>query len=333
MGDELSAQQYPRKATIAVGIDGGAGQDYSAFRCVFNIRRGDFQSPNSCDLRIYNLSDATANAMANTKNSEFQAVSISAGYEGNFGLIFNGTIKQVRKGRENQRDTYVDITAADGDSAYNFATINQSLAARGANPDGMASALFDAMRAHQIIWNQGNPDFSTNNPVRGRVLYGMTRDELREFAAANNCSWSIQDGQLTFVPLTSYLPGEAIVVSSLTGLIGVPEQTSGGIKMRTLLNPNLKIGQTVKLDNKDAINQYRYGLDFDSQVSNQYLNTVIQTSADGLYYVMVANHSGDTRGQAWYSDITCLSVDAALPLNFAEETNPLYSGPVPVNRY
>ena len=32
----------------------------------------------------------------------------------------------------------------------------------------------------------------------------------------------------------------------------------------------------------------------------------------GYYYVMVANHSGDTRGQPWYTDLTCLAVDATL---------------------
>ena len=111
----MTVQQYLRKAVVAVGSAGGAGQDFSAFRCVFNVRRGDFQNPNSCDLRIYNLSDDTAHSLANPNSAEFTQVAISAGYDGNFGLIFNGTIKQVRIGRENQKDTYVDITAADGD--------------------------------------------------------------------------------------------------------------------------------------------------------------------------------------------------------------------------
>ena len=40
--------------------------------------------------------------------------------------------------------------------------------------------------------------------------------------------------------------------------------------------------------------------------------TVIKTNADGLYYVMRANHVGDTRGQDWYTDLLCLSVDATV---------------------
>ncbi|MGC8165472.1 hypothetical protein ACP3WT_28400, partial [Salmonella enterica] len=60
---------------------------------------------------------------------EFTRIVLQAGYAGNYGIIFDGSVKQVRRGRENQTDTYLDITAADGDSAYNFAVVNTSLAA------------------------------------------------------------------------------------------------------------------------------------------------------------------------------------------------------------
>ena len=326
----MSVQQYLRKAVIAVGPAGGQGLDFSAFRCVFTVRRGDFQNPNSCDLRIYNLGDDTANQIA---SPEFTQVAIQAGYDGNFGLIFNGTIKQVRRGREDQKNTYVDVTAADGDSAYNFATISASLAAAGANPGGIAAVLLNALQSHGVTQNTGNITFGTNNPVRGKAFYGMARDELREFAAQNNCSWSIQDGQLTFIPLTAYLPGDVPVISSTSGLIGIPEQTQQGIQMRVLLNPNIKIGQAIKLDNASAINQLRLGLDLQSQASNPLLSKTIKTNADGLYYVMVANHYGDTRGTPWYTDLTCLAIDAAVPLSVGQTTNPFVVGPVPVQRY
>jgi hypothetical protein len=47
---------------------------------------------------------------------------------------------------------------------------------------------------------------------------------------------------------------------------------------------------------------------------------------------MRADHTGDTRGQNWYSDLTCLSVDATV--TNVEALNALfYTGPVPVFRY
>ena len=36
-----------------------------------------------------------------------------------------------------------------------------------------------------------------------------------------------------------------------------------------------------------------------------------------MYYVMVANHQGDTRGAAWWTDLVCLAVDATVPVSIA----------------
>ena len=201
------------------------------------------------------------------------------------------------------------MTAADSDAAYNFANISASLAA-GSKANGLASALLGAMKAQGVT--QGyQPTFPSNGCIRGRVLYGLARDELRDFAWNNGCSWSIQDGKLTFIPFTSYIPGDVPVISATSGLVGVPEQTANGISLRVLLNPTIKIGQCIKLDT-NAVNKYRYGLDITSQADSLALARQIQTNADGLYYCMCVNHSGDSRGNDWYTDLTCLAVDATV---------------------
>jgi hypothetical protein len=291
------------------GTAGGSALDFSSFRVTFSIRRGDIQTPNTADVRIYNVADATANRLT----KEFTEIVIQAGYQGNFGLIFTGTIKQARTGREDALNSFVDITAADGDEAYNFSTIAVSLAA-GAKPADAVQAFIKSMPG---ITQGYTPTLSTNGTTRGRVFYGQTRDELRKFARNNNCTWSIQDGKLTLIPLTSYVPGDTPVISPATGLIGVPEQTQNGIRMRVLLNPALKIGQRVKLDS--TVNALRLGLDVQSQASNQLLSSNIKTNADGLYYVMSADHTGDTRGNQWYTDLTCLAVDATVPASAASQ--------------
>jgi hypothetical protein len=311
---------YLRQLSVVVAQANGQGLEFADFRCVFRVRRGDYQTPNSCDLRIYNLATATRNLIS---GQEFTQISVSAGYPGNFGLIFRGNIKQFRKGRVDAKDDYVDITAADSDEAYNFAPIFHSAPA-GTKPGGIANALLLAFQGHgltqaisagsQAITAGFQPTFSQNGCVRGRVLYGMARDESRDFAWSQNCKWSLQDGELTFIPFTSYIAGQIQVISPSTGLLGVPEQTQQGINIRVQLNPNMKIGQTVSLQNT-AINQLRFGLDSASLGSNTFLNQQVLNTANpsGLYYVMVANHVGDSRGNDWYTDMTCLAVDATIP--------------------
>ncbi len=318
----MSVKQYMRKASLIVGLDSGNALDLSALRFAFAVRRGDLQTPNSADIRVYNVNDDTAQQVA----KEFTRIVIQAGYDGNYGVIFDGEIKQVRRGRESQTDTYLDITAADGDSAYNFAVSALSLAA-GSTPNDHVSAVLQGMAVNGITRGYV-PDLPGNPSARGKVFYGMSRDEMRKIARNTGAAWSIQDGKFVMVPLNNYMPGDVPVITAATGMVGLPEQTQSGIKIKTLLNPNLKIGQAVKLDN-ESIQRYRYGLGVNNLVDNQWVNVSAKTNDDGLYYVMVANHSGDTRGNDWYTDLICLAIDATVPKDYAKQQGvSSYLGPV-----
>ena len=312
--------QYLRKASLIVGDNSGkdgSALDLSALRFSFAVRRGDIETPNSADIRVYNLSDATAKKiMQLLPTPEFTRVVLQAGYDGNFGVIFDGTIKQIRHGRESQTDTYLDISAADGDSAYNFAVSAVSLAAGSKPADHIAAILQDM--AKKGVSQGYSPDLPGNPLPRGKVIYGMSRDALRGVARNTSSAWSIQDGKVDFIPLTSYKPGEVAVINSTTGMIGLPEQTQNGIRIKTLLNPNLKIGQAVQINNA-SVQQYRYNLALKQTAQNLMAQNVLKTDADGVYYVMVANHSGDTRGNDWYTDLICLSIDATMPFGLIQQ--------------
>jgi hypothetical protein len=332
--------QWLRNCSLVVADASGNGFDFGNFRVSFAVRRGDIQTPNSLDARIWNLSDATAKKI---QGSEYTQLALSVGYIGNPRpttppppqLLFRGTIRQYRAGRLNATDSYVDLTAADSDEAYNFAPIFISVPA-GSNQNAVADLLVAALEAHggaQQITLGYVPTLPENGLIRGKTYYGLARDHLRKFANNNNCKWSIQDGNVCFIPFNSYIPGGEIpVISVSTGLIGVPEQTQAGIRIRTLLNPSIKIGQLIQLNSQ--INQFRLSLDsLTGPVNNPILESTNAINQQGLYYVMKADHVGDTRGEDWYSDLTCLSVDATTPLNNAQFNNPLAVGPIPNNGF
>lgn len=155
------------------------------------------------------------------------------------------------------------------------------------------------------------PFLSKNGSVRGHVFCGMAKDELRAFANDRGCTWSIQDGQITLIQKTGYLGGRVPVISPQTGLIGVPEQTQNGISIHTLLNPRLKIGQLIQL--QSTVNQARIDtMSSPAAIAGNFnLQKGAKVSGDGVYYVMIAEHTGDTRSQPWYTDLTCLAADAS----------------------
>lgn len=294
--------QYTRRCNLIVANQAGEGLDLSGLRIIFKIKKADAQTPNTAEIRVYNLAEETANRI----RKEFQNISLQAGYESNYGLIFNGSIKQVRFGRENGTDTFIDIAAADGDDAYNFAVVNVTLAA-GAKQSDQINAAAGAMAGKGVATGHIDPTGDARLP-RGKVMYGMARNYLRQSAEASNTSWSIQDGKLQFVSLTGVLPNQAVLLTSKTGLVGQPEQTNDGIKARCLLNPMLRIGGKVQINEKDVAEAKLPDTSKDAQA-----NKPAAIEADGFYRLLVVEHSGDTRGNDWYSDLVCLGIDATAP--------------------
>lgn len=302
--------QYLREASLLV-----VGQteiiDLSELQFKFQVNQSTRESPNSASIRVYNLSEDTAKRITGKSPVEFTGVKLKAGYQGQSSQIFSGTIKQFRKGRENALNSYLDILAAENDPEYNFGVCNTNAPA-GFSVNQTIGRVADQI---QLKFAAGQIPQGTGGTLpRGKVLWGMARNIFRNEAQSQRCSWSIQDGSITMIPLDGYLPGEAVVITAATGMIGVPQQTDEGINVRTLLNPKLKIGARIKLDNasinttqaqessKIEFSQFR----FDSRTGRQ---VVANTSLDGFYFLYVIEHGGDTRGNEWFSDLICLAID------------------------
>jgi hypothetical protein len=309
----MSQNQFGRSAKLLVvrpeALDGTPASiiDLSSTHFRFRTVQQDVESPNNCSIRVYNLSNATVEAITKT---EYSRVVLQAGYEGSgTGKIFEGTIKWFKVGRESATDKYLDILAADGDLAYNFAVVNQTLAA-GSTPKQRVDAVISEMAKKGAVSGEVM-DMTGGVLPRGKVLFGMARALLRQEVEAQGATWHIEGGRVHVTPLTGYRAGEAVVLSALTGLVGLPEQTNEGLLAKCLLNPRIVVGGLVKIDNK-TINQMLQQnpnaapVAFNSYTGLQLLATV---AADGLYRVFVAEHEGDTRGAQWHTHLTCLAVN------------------------
>lgn len=303
-------QQFNRRCNVIVASDAGAGLDFSTLRIKFAIKKADAQTPNTAAVRIYNVAPDTATRL----RKEFTSLSIQAGYAHNIGIVFSGTIKQVRLGRENGVDAYVDIEAADGDVAYNGAVVSKTLSAGSTQHDQIdaATAPMQALG----LQTGAKPAGGAPKLPRGKTMYGMARDYLRHSADATLSSWSIQDGVIQFVPLTGVLPFELIVLNSKTGLVGTPEQTGDGIKVRCLLNPLLKVGGKVQVNEQDVAQAA-----LPDTTKKAPVNKPAAIQHDGVYRLYVVEHNGDTHGSEWYSDVVCLGVFEANPIGSKVKIN------------
>lgn len=299
---DLTDRQWLRSCRLVVGA-GSTGIDLSGLRIKFATHKGDVETPNNADITVYNLAPETVSRI----RGEFKRVVLAAGYESNAGIIFDGQIRQVRTGREGA-DTWTAITVADGDRAYNFATVATTLAA-GATPADQVAACGTAMASKGSAVGY-IPDLGGQALPRGKVMFGMARSYMRDVARTSDTSWSIQDGLLQMIPAKGYLPGEAVVLTAATGLIGTPEQTNDGIKVRCLLNPRLKIGGRIKLDNASIL-RVKTDLKLGAWDKSPKLDR------DGTYRVLKVEFVGDTRGNDWYADLLTVGIDdtSRIPLD------------------
>jgi len=312
----MITDQWIRKLGLVIFSD-TKGLDLSEFHIKFEACNADVQSPNNCAIRIYNMSKATIKRII--ENSEFKSVVINAGYEkGNYGVIFQGYIKQFRIGKESNVDSYLDILASDGDIAYNQAFVNETMA-KGSTRADVINAAAKAMNL-PVDYGIFKTDVQHIPSIRGKVLFGMARDKIKNESNNLNSGWSIQNGRIQIIPQNSYLKGEIVKLNSASGLIGIPEQTDEGIRFRCLLNSKLRIGGLVQIDNS-IINQTMQSVNSNSSINgpvqlpaqiqyNSYrLQPLAPLSDDGVYRLFVVEHEGDTRGQPWYSNLIGLAMD------------------------
>jgi hypothetical protein len=306
-GSSPGNQYYLRKASVLIGSrNTGDAVDVSALHFRFTTSLKTTETPNILKLHIWNLSQDTLNLLTkqNGGTFEYSSVTLSAGYQaGPYGLLFQGNVLYMRAGRESPVDTYLDIDVADGDQAYNFAVVNATIPP-GATQKSAAQALDSALQAQLLSPGQVPDELADIAFPRGLSLFGMCRDHAAEIAANNGMQWSIQDGQSTYLAEIQAL-STVVELNAQTGMIGIPEQTIYGINVRSLLNPNLKPGITLKLNNAD-IKLQAQNTSFAGATANAYIAPI---NSDGLYKILAVTFEGDSRGNPWYANIICNDIN------------------------
>lgn len=297
--------------------EGDLAIDLSAFRIKFEVRNADTESPNNSAIRVYNLTAETIKRI----RGEFSQVILNAGYEnGNYGIIFKGTIKQFRIGKESATDSYLDILAADGDIGYNQGVVNKSF---GKGITNIQTVVEVAKDFPGLGLDYGSLTITKQNfpNIRGVVLMGMARARMRHLVSNLDSSWSIQNGTIVVTENSGYQEGEAVKINMGTGLIGVPEQTDGGIKVKCLLNCKIRIGGRVQLNNKEIVQLLQQSsngapISYASWGGFQAIAAINgDGEGDGMYRAFAVEHVGDTRGNEWYTELTCLSVNETTERN------------------
>lgn len=309
--------QWLRQCKLTVQIDSGQPEalDLSDFHIHFRINQATVSTPKATEIYIYNISSNTMNRLCGQDTDKVNGqVLLEVGYKGGpLETIFKGRVFQYRRGRDNPTDTWLCILAQSGDVFKNYALINQCVPA-GTTINKTGQVL--VQEASKTGLDIGKiPELSDQAYPRGRVFFGSLDDHIQQFCKDNNLDFDVSDDYLTVIPYGGYHNEDVQVITADTGMIGMPQLTTEGLKVTTLINPKYRFGGRVQVDLSN-LQVDSYDIDYASQGLDQpYKTAKLATNAQGLFIIKSIEMVGDTRGDEWYSNLVCVAPDAVQPMS------------------
>lgn len=231
----------------------------------FSVRRSlKAGEPNTADLRIWGLSDATRKAIDAAASTivpgvagKFVPVKIEAGYVGATATIFLGQMRSSQTTIDGP-ETVTELQTGDGDDAMILARSSAAISA-GANALAVAKRLLSDARLSPGNLASVQAVLQAAALYRaGVVLKGSSWDLLVDLARGCGLEVSIQNGSAQWTSLGQPLAGQAYSLSSDTGLIGSPTvDTKGVLSFEMLMAPGIAPGVPVVMNAKYVQGLYR----------------------------------------------------------------------------
>lgn len=294
---------YGRRYRVFIQLSDGNTFDVSELRCVFEITKSAYYQQSKSIVSIYNLNPDDENKLI----QEGQKIIIEAGYEGSqYGKIYQGTIIQPIRSKENGVDYKLTLLSMDSDKYVVYGLVGVSLVAGQSARDAISNLVSKAGDLTNLNYNQKegviSDVFSSIKYPRGKVLFGNPTSYLNQLAVSGNTTYYNDDEEVCLISAKDLADDEVFDLSPESGLLNTPEQTQNGIKVVSLLNPRFKINSLFHIDNK-RITNYEYSVG----------RPVRSLDTNGIYRVVKIVHSGDTRGEDWKTEIEAITQAGLLP--------------------
>lgn len=313
MSTEQQNTLFGRKWKVSVYLDDGdileiSNSDYEvqsgALRVTFKIDKPGYQAYYWGDIVIYNLNGPTESMIIKEGNR----VVVEAGYiNGSYGKIFDGKVFQMFRERENVVDYKLTLHCLDGLGIFDNNFVAFTVYAGSDQRSHLENVASQATNPIELGVVSGN--INTQALPRGKTFFGQPKDYFRQIAGYNNAQVYVNDNLVHITRLADgadMSPSEAIVITPKTGLVGTPQVTQDGIHFKVLLNPLLKIVNPTMLVKLDMTAIQQQLLQF-----GQY-PTILDKN--GIYQVVKIMHSGDTRGNDWYTEVVACTSAGLYPL-------------------
>lgn len=260
----------------------------------FEAKHSSESTPNEAKVTLYNVHDDTrAKILSEGKRIEIHAGYWPANGERFAGIVFKGQIRKTLTKVDGGVEVVTEIECGDGDDAYARARVRKRTRTPPTHA-AVTSEIVAAFKAHGI--SAGRIEVPDYTEARPRTIDRAARRELDDLCRQHDLQWSIQDGVLNVYSRDDTLSDKRLTLSPDTGLIDSPQRSEHGVDIKTLMLPDLRPGQTIRLENRYVRNplagqEYKikeitfsgdnFGGEFGCQISAIGLNDPAQKDTKG----------------------------------------------------
>lgn len=232
------------------------GMDVSGFDVEFSVERSlKSEEPNTCDIRVYNLSETSRKAMS---GGHKLTVSLEAGYQGNTSLLFLGEVRNAWTDRQGP-DFVTHLESGDGEEEIRKARLNVCHGAKVPVASAVA-AIVDALKLGQGNTPVVAAALSAKGiaTINGGALTGPAAARLTDFCRSAGLEWSVQHGAIQILDVGKTVSPQALRIAADTGLIDSPTVDNKGVlNVTTLIIPGLQPGVLAVMDTLFVKGAYR----------------------------------------------------------------------------
>ena len=287
----LKLNIWPEGSKTAITFD-------QSWKIVFRVKKSasaDFLSFNVAEISVYNMNSQLRDKLSN-KNLLIELI---AGYETKHNVIFTGVISNVTTVKQTT-EMITTFYCVSNTRSYavpvNVCVQNVSVT------DLLAQLCEQYGVSYRLPFKRSEVVQKSYTGVFSQVISLICRDY--------GISCAMDNGQLLFrdkkATEDSINKSYVKVYSPNSGILGNPTVTETGIRFRALLQPNLKVN--------DYFTLYAPYADYNLNSLDTRPNAVIGNELNSLAHIDTKNYSGaymalnlvmsgDTRGNAWYTDV------------------------------
>ncbi len=225
-------------------------------RVSFKAKRDLKPEPNSCDVKIYNLSP---DQRANLTKAKAPVVSLTAGYADDNTQIFFGQAVHVRHERAGP-DIITTVSTSDGGEKYQKSRIKQSFGPRTKAGEVLRSLVRSLgvkagnLEAAARKLDQGK---GASVYIEGVTLTGHSATLITALCRSAGLEWSIQDDGIQIIEVGSSVAQSAIVLHERL-LIGTPSISgSNVVEGRTFIQKDFVPGRQVQIRSEFVSGAFR----------------------------------------------------------------------------